>query len=310
MLSGKELLQHPMVAKRSSYQSLVENRHQFSFCHSELNLFETRQQAEKVSLYFEHPVLAIMLQGRKHMHLPDTNFSFLPGESVIMEASSTMVIDFPEAEMEKPTSCLALEISNDLIATTLTHLNERAPRAEDHQVWQLEKPHYHLLNSEEIYGATKRLFDLYSKPADFNNQLEYLTLQELVLRILQTQARSFLLEDAKQANPNLRLGTALAYIDAHIHEEITIEELCSVACMSKPNFFRCFKAEVGVPPVVYIHQRKIQFACQELAKPHKSISEVGYSLGFSNLGYFSRVFKKLTGLSPVAWKSQKLGKTF
>ena len=307
MNTTRSLLQHPVLQTTGKFQNLVENRHAFSFCHSELSLYETRQQAEQVQLYFEHPVLAIMLQGRKQMHLPDGDFPFLPGESVIMQGNSTMVIDFPEATLEKPTGCLALEISADLITKTLDLLNERAPKADETQIWRLEKTAYHFSDSVEIYGAAHRLFDLYSRQTEFTGQLEYLTLQELVLRILQTQARGLLLEESGGLNPHTRLAAAIAYINNHIHHELDIDTLSSIACMSKPHFFRCFKAEMGMPPVVYIHRQKIRHACKELVKPGRNISDVGYALGFSNLGYFSRVFKKLTGLSPAAYKAGKAG---
>lgn len=306
MNSSAVLSGHGLLAGTHQYQSLVEDRRTFSFSHSQLSVFETRQVAHKVELYFTEPVLAIMLKGRKHMHMPERNFSFLPGESVIMEGSSTMVIDFPEAEMEKPTQCLALEISKDVVSQTLDMLNEHAPKA-DEQLWNMERPHYHFLQSQEIYSATRRLFDLMIQPAAFGVHLEKLTLHELVLRIMQTQARALLMEEVATAKPQTRLAHALAFIDNHIHEEITIDQLSSAACMSKPHFFRCFKQEVGVPPVVYIHQRKIYHACKHLTQTQQSVSEVAYGLGFNNLAYFSRLFKKLTGMSPVAWRLTRSG---
>lgn len=289
--------------KPEPFKSLVEDRRAFTFCHSELNLYETRQAAEKVSLFFGHPVLAIMLKGKKQMYMPDGSFPFLPGQSLIMQGNASMVIDFPEASIEQPTACLALEISKDLVNKTLDLLNERQPKAEENQIWQLEKAGYHFPNSPEIYGAAHRLFELYHKHDHFSEHLEYLTLQELVLRILQTQARNLLLVEAAMPSPSSRMAQALAYIEKHLNEDINVDSLSSMVCMSKPHFFRCFKAEVGVPPVVYIHQEKIKLACRELSRGNRSIGEVAWSVGFANLGYFSRVFKKMMGVSPGEWKS-------
>lgn len=305
MSSATSLLSHALVQAPRPFHQLVENRHNFAFCHAQLSLFETREVARKVELHFSEPVLAIMLEGKKHMHMPDEQFAFLPGQSVIMQGDSTMVIDFPEAEMENPTRCLALEISHDLVDKTLHLLNEETPRADENQLWQMERPHFHFLQSADIYSTTRRLFDLYAQPSSIGQQLEYLTLQELVLRVMQTQARSLLMQEAATMKPTSRLAHALVYIDTHIHEEITVEQLADVACMSRPHFFRCFKAEVGVPPVVYIHQRKIYHACKRLANSNQSVSEIAYGLGFNNLAYFSRLFKKLTGYTAVGWRSKE-----
>lgn len=303
MSTPKSLASHSLISQhQGKVETLIENRHSFSFCHSELNFFQTHQVAHQVALTFEHPVLAIMLSGRKEMHLSENGFPFYPGESVILQGGKTMVIDFPEAQKDNPTSCLALEISQDLVDTTLEHLNEKVPKAQEGQVWEMEPPHFHFQNAPEIYAATRRLFDLYQTPTSFNKQLEFLTLQELVLRIMQTQAKSLILEEAAGKNPQSRLARVIAYMDNHIAQEISMEELAQVACMSKPHFFRAFKIEMGLSPLLWFQKRKIQKACRELDKPNNNITDVAYALGFSQVGYFSRVFKKLTGMSPIAYK--------
>ncbi len=309
MITQNSLNEHSLIRNhKGKVETLVENRHSFSFCHSELNYFQTHEAAHQVALTFEHPVLAIMLSGRKEMHLAEKDFPFYPGESVILQGGSTMVIDFPEAQRENPTSCLALEISQDLVDTTLNRLNEQVPKAQEGSYWQMEEPHFHFQNAPEIYGATRRLFDLYQSPTSLNKQLEFLTLQELVLRIMQTQAKNLILEDASGKHPQSRLAQVIAYMDARITGEVSMEELAQVACMSKPHFFRAFKNEMGVSPLFWFQKRKIQKACKELDKPKNTISDVAWALGFNQLGYFSRVFKKLTGISPVAYKMRNHNK--
>ena len=90
----------------------VENRTAYTIDTAELNIYETQHIAEQVELTFTSPVLASMIRGKKVMHLPGTpSFDFLPGESVIVPGQETMRIDFPEAQTQNPTQCLALAIA-------------------------------------------------------------------------------------------------------------------------------------------------------------------------------------------------------
>ena len=113
--------------------TLVENRTVFTSTHSELNLFETYQVAQKVSLTFDQPVIASMMQGKKVMHLDDKPaFDFFPGESVVLAPNQEMIIDFPEADKTNPTQCIALTINQSIIAETIAYFNDAIQIENDH----------------------------------------------------------------------------------------------------------------------------------------------------------------------------------
>ncbi|WP_439651190.1 AraC family transcriptional regulator N-terminal domain-containing protein [Pontibacter harenae] len=121
-------------------------------------MFETRQAATNVSLSFNDWVLTSMLRGKKVMHLFDKpGFNYLPGESVIVPPNELMRIDFPEAEEQNPTQCIALAISEEHIRTTINLLNERHTKIESGDNWQIDEKFFHLANKKEI-GVTPRAF--------------------------------------------------------------------------------------------------------------------------------------------------------
>lgn len=90
-----------------------------------------------------------------------------------------------------------------------------------------------------------------------------------------------------------KLTKILTYIDAHIERNITIHELAEIAYMHPNYFIRLFKQQIGVPPIQYITRKKITKAKELLRSTQRSVGEIAYDLGFSDLYYFSKQFKKM-----------------
>lgn len=95
-----------------------------------------------------------------------------------------------------------------------------------------------------------------------------------------------------------RLSPAVRWLEKHYHEEISVPELARMCRMSESGFRRHFSEELGVSPVRYRLERRIEQAKRLLQHEPLSISEVAQGVGFSDLNYFCRVFRKLTGMTP------------
>ena len=68
--------------------------------------------------------------------------------------------------------------------------------------------------------------------------------------------------------------------------------------MSKPSFFRCFKREFGISPVDFIIQERIKAAKKLLKDINVTIGQASYAVGFNNLSYFFKLFKRIEGVTP------------
>ncbi len=295
-------------------QTLVENRSSFNLPNFELNLFETHQKSEKVSLTFDTLTVTAMIRGKKVMQSFDKKnvvFDYLPGESVIVPANEELVIDFPEANENNPTQCLAIAIDNEKIKSTLETLNNQFPKLETPQNkrgnWTLENPNYHLKNNLEIKNVIDRITHISLGKSEAKNILADLALQELLVRIMQTQARNLLFEEYKKYSSQNRFAYVIEYVETHLDEQITVEKLSKLACMSESNFYKAFKREFGITPVEYILKQRISLAKKLLTNMKLSITDVCYKAGFNSLSYFSVLFKKYADQSPSDFRKSIFG---
>lgn len=293
----------PLHDERSLF-TLVENRSVYNMENCELNVFETHQQAKAVNLKFDDWVLTSMLRGKKVMHLADRpGFDYLPGESVVLPPQELMKIDFPEADKQNPTQCLALAISAEQINSTVQLLNERYKKAEAGEEWLMREEFLHLENNVELADIINRLVRIglheHSREKDL---LATLAIRELLIRLMQTQAREFFEKNYKKLSGSHRYGYIIQYIKENITSKIDIDKLSDKACMSRANFFRKFKEEFGYTPADYILKERIRLAKNYLQDPFNTVTQTCYMAGFQNLNYFIRAFKKEVGITPKAYQ--------
>ena len=292
------------VSGEKSLKTLVENRRAFTLKNCELNLFETLQASALVPLTFSDFVVTSMLRGKKVMHLFDKpGFDYLPGETVLVPANVTMRIDFPDATEQNPTQCIALALDQTKIQHIIDRLNEEYPREGQDHFWKLQHNQYHFLNNIELAQTMNKLIKICSGSGITKDILADLTLQELVVHIIQTQNLQAITEDKTHSDQNNPLAYVINYIRTNISEKIQVEELSEKACMSRTSFYRAFKREFNLSPLDFILKEKIKKAKQILSESKTSISDVCYQLGFSDLNYFGRQFKKSEGISPTQYRS-------
>jgi AraC family transcriptional regulator len=106
------------------------------------------------------------------------------------------------------------------------------------------------------------------------------------------------LPSARGALDGRRLARVLAFIDAHLDRDMTLEELAREACLSRFHFARAFKAATSISPHRYVLQRRLDRAKTLLKDDGLSLAEVALVCGFSSQAHFSSSFKQAIGVSP------------
>ena len=97
---------------------------------------------------------------------------------------------------------------------------------------------------------------------------------------------------------------AQAYIEQHFEAKISIEELSSKFNVGRRNFDRRFIKATGNTPIEYSQRVKIEKAKKAFETNRKTISEVMYEVGYSDVKAFREVFRKITGMSPLEYKGK------
>ena len=286
--------------------TLVENRTTYNAEYAELNIYETHAYAEKVSLTFGFPIIASMLTGKKIMHIDGfESFDFFPGESVVMPTNKEMVIDFPLATEEKPTQCLALGIDAFKIEEIVQKFNQNVAIENENNNWDLDHTASHLINNLDVNHLIERLTYTFTNNNKSKDVLLDLMIQELIVRLLQTKAKSLIINDTNNIFNDTRIGTVIKFIKDNLtNKDITVDQLAKKAYMSTSHFHKQFKNTLGVSPIDYINSEKIKFA-KKLIKESKDVrmSEIAFKSGFNNTSYFNRQFKKMEMMTPAQFKS-------
>jgi AraC-like DNA-binding protein len=101
--------------------------------------------------------------------------------------------------------------------------------------------------------------------------------------------------------------TAL-WIDAHSDREIDLEHAAGRAGLSPFHFLRLFSGVLGVTPHQYLVRSRLRHAARRLADEERSITDIAYDVGFSDLSNFVRTFHRAAGVSPLKFRQASRGK--
>lgn len=290
--------------KNRSIENIIENRNTYYFDYCEFNLYETFTHAKKVGMTLPGVTLTAMLSGKKVMHMPfiknSPEVDYLPGQMIIIPENERFYVDFPIATEANPTKCLAISIEKRIIDETLDRLNEKYNNEQLPMRADLDMSQIQLDTNIPIRETLQKLTQIAKDnitPTKVRKMLSDLTLKELIIHLMQTQSRVIFLENY-QKNEDSRISDIVRYIHKNLTENITIDDLSKVACMSKANFYRLFKKQFGIAPIDLVIQERIKMAKHILKDENKSVTEACFSSGFNNQSHFYRLFKKMEGVTP------------
>lgn len=150
-------------------------------------------------------------------------------------------------------------------------------------------------------GIGKLIWDIWEEKTEgrlFYPQIQEARMYELMCRI----QRQAVMEQYADPHGWIALQPVLHYMNDHITEPLDLEELAQIAHLERVYFSKKFKRVMGISPMEYVRNAKVEKAKDWMATTDKSITQIAQELGFQTLQHFSAVFQKSTGISPSQYK--------
>lgn len=132
-------------------------------------------------------------------------------------------------------------------------------------------------------------------------------LSRIVLLLSQSCAVSRQTLPEKARRDNLRAKTMLRLLQTHWSEPLTLGQIAQSAAVSSNECLRCFRSILGISPIRYLNQLRIQQAAQLLLSSPRRICDIAAECGFQEMSYFAKVFREQTGCTPSQYRLRYQG---
>lgn len=133
-------------------------------------------------------------------------------------------------------------------------------------------------------------------------QLIQLSLEQFLIflyrRESSKEAGGFLTKSVKLKQDEETFSHILTYMNAHISDSLTIEQICHDNLLSRSQLLKLFRTKCGCGIIDYFSRMKITRAKELIREKNLNFTQIADTLGYTSIHYFSRQFKKLTGMSP------------
>lgn len=261
--------------------------------HSSIRVMDVRHirlEAEELVQLYRLPAHAFvfMLQGSVHL---DDDWKDASHSGYVLHGSKGFELNI------KPSSC---GIEYILVLYKATSLSGHTVYHQPSSVYGFIPPYPAIL-----YQKLQLLADAWQD-------------QEALSKV-QAQGRfyDFAYECMRQSQePQARTSTrdvvaqAIRFIQAHYAESITLERLAGLLECSPRHLTRLFKKQTDSSPITYLIQLRMDKAKELLRKTDATLQDIAVSVGYSDVYFFSRAFKKYTGVSPVHYRDSLYSSAF
>lgn len=117
--------------------------------------------------------------------------------------------------------------------------------------------------------------------------------------------RYVLLENMLIPSLNENIGNAERYINDNLHKELTIQDISKGTNISKSVLYKDFRTSFDCTVKEYINTKRIDRSVELLTNTELSVEEISQKIGFTSTAYFSKLFKKFKGVSPLRFRKMQ-----
>lgn len=145
---------------------------------------------------------------------------------------------------------------------------------------------------------------LYLVEKNFDRQAAIYCSKVFQIEMDRQSQSSFIIFKGQKLHGDEMVKEAQSYIENNLHEKVSVEHLSSRFAVGRRHFDRRFIKATGNTPLEYVQRVKIESAKRAFETSRKTINEIMYDVGYSDVKAFREVFRKITGMSPLEYKSR------
>ncbi|MBQ8605156.1 MAG: PocR ligand-binding domain-containing protein [Clostridia bacterium] len=150
---------------------------------------------------------------------------------------------------------------------------------------------------ERLGLNAKDTYELYSSiPIINNDKIESISSIATIL------VKHILLENMLSTEPGENVERAVVFINNNLSSELSVSTVCKSANISKSVLYKKLHERFGCTLSEYINRRRINESIKLLHSTSLSVDEIAQRVGFSSASYYSKTFKKQTGVSPLKYR--------
>ncbi|RLD36259.1 MAG: AraC family transcriptional regulator [Bacteroidetes bacterium] len=161
----------------------------------------------------------------------------------------------------------------------------------------------------KVTGKSRELISQLMKSISNAVGLNRITLLLSILEIIASQREykflaSPIVQHTINESDSNRLSKVYKYVNNNYFNEITLENVAKIANLSTSAFCRYFKKRANKTFIKFLNEIRVAHACRLLMVEDLPVASICYTCGYSNVSYFIKQFKKITGFTPLNYKKK------
>lgn len=253
------------------------------------------------------------LKGTQEYQIKDRVLQVNQQQFLVMNAGTEYNV---KAQNGEDTTMLAFCFNEDFVSDFVSsHSSSDEDLIDRNGIYDLietspEFPLHTLLVDEEVKPVIRDIIHakLYLSADEVDNYSIFNRILEMVFADCSAQLHNLenqqIVKQSTKVELYKRLSIARDYIQAHYCEEINLNELSKVACLSPYHFHRAFKRTFGITPKKYVTALRIERAKWLLKNRDSNVQSVCNEIGFKDVSSFTRLFSSYTKATPSAYRNQ------
>lgn len=236
------------------------------------------------------PLVALVLQGSKHVTMGTTGFAFSAGESLLITADVPTVSQITRASIAAPYYSLVLELDTAVVAELVAEMKpDPVPDQARVRVDQTDA---------EVADAALRLIRLFDRPASIpvlGGQL----LREMHYWLLAGKHGAAIRQLGWPDGHVQRVARAVAILRSEYARPLPVERLAAAAGMSQSAFHQHFRTVTSLSPLQFQKHLRLLEARRLMLSEGRNASNAAFDVGYESVSQFNREYSRMFGQPPV-----------